>query len=112
MAEGATADEESTGGVNTGEVSDIRPRRLPNWAENILKYLPWVSVAMGFISIVVGTRSFHHTIILDRGFADIEYTEESLWIVHPGIEQRTSGFLVERICRLTYISRRKPIRNN
>ena len=47
------ADEESTGGVDTGEVSDIRPRRLPNRAENILKYSSWVSVAMGFNSIVI-----------------------------------------------------------
>jgi len=64
-AEGATADEKSTGGVDTGEVGDTRPRsprRSPKIAENILTYLPWLSMAVGLVSITLMTVAelMHH----------------------------------------------------
>ena len=49
IAEGATADKASTGGVDTGEARDIKPRRLPNLTATILEILTWISVTIGIL---------------------------------------------------------------
>jgi hypothetical protein len=57
IAEGVTDDQASPGGVGTGEDIDSRPRREPsrgpNQAATIHKWLPWLSLRMGLLSMVM-----------------------------------------------------------
>jgi hypothetical protein len=57
IAEGVTDDQASPGGVGTGEDIDSRPRREPsrgpNQAATIHKWLPWLSLGMGLLSMVM-----------------------------------------------------------
>jgi len=53
IAEGVTANEASRGSVGTGELIDTSQRRGQITAATILKCMPWISVAMGILSIII-----------------------------------------------------------
>jgi len=53
IAEGATADEATPGGVGTREDTENIPRRGRTHAATILKCLPWVGVAIGLLFVLI-----------------------------------------------------------